>query len=91
MATMNHKKGNRMSFEGKKALVTGASQGIGRVIAKTLADEGAEVIVNCAHSPAKAQAVADEIIAAGGKASVYVCDVSDEAAVKQMSDPLSCE
>ena len=60
-----------MSFEGKKALVTGASQGIGRVIAKTLAAEGAEVIVNCAHSPAKAQSVADEIIAAGGKASVY--------------------
>ena len=40
-----------MSFKGKKALVTGASQGIGRVIAKTLAAEGAEVIVNCAHSP----------------------------------------
>ena len=70
-------------------MVTGASQGIGRVIAKTLAAEGAEVIVNCAHSPAKAQAVADEIIAAGGKASVYVCDVSDEAAVKQMFAKLS--
>ncbi len=78
-----------MSFEGKKALVTGASQGIGRVIAKTLAAEGAEVIVNCAHSPAKAQAVADEIIADGGKASVFVCDVSDEAAVKQMFARLS--
>ena len=78
-----------MSFEGKKALVTGASQGIGRVIAKTLAAEGAEVIVNCAHSPAKAQTVADEIIAAGGKASVFVCDVSDEASVKQMFARLS--
>lgn len=70
-----------MKFAGMKALVTGGSQGIGRVICLELAREGAEVIVNCAHSPAKAQAVADEIVANGGKASVEICDVTDEQAV----------
>lgn len=78
-----------MKFAGKKALVTGGSQGIGRVICLELAKEGAEVIVNCAHSPAKAQAVADEIIAMGGKASVEICDVTDENAVAAMMQKLA--
>lgn len=78
-----------MKFQGKKALVTGGSQGIGRVICLELAKEGAEVIVNCAHNPAKAQAVADEIIALGGKASVEICDVTDEVAVAALMKKLA--
>ena len=50
-----------MSIKGKKALVTGASQGLGRVIAIMLAKEGCHVVINCAHNPQKAEAVASEI------------------------------
>lgn len=71
-------------LDGKKALVTGGSQGIGRVIALALASAGSEVVVNCAHNVANAEKVAAEIKASGGKASVYACDVSDENAVKKM-------
>ena len=75
-------------LEGKKSLVTGGSQGIGRVIALALASAGSEVVVNCAHNVANAEKVAAEIEAAGGKASVYACDVSDENAVKKMFSDL---
>ncbi|MCA9232881.1 MAG: 3-oxoacyl-ACP reductase FabG [Planctomycetales bacterium] len=55
-------------LDGKKALVTGASRGIGRAIALELASEGAAVAVNYQSSDAKAQAVVDEIVKLGGKA-----------------------
>lgn len=77
-----------MPLSGKRAIVTGGSQGIGRVIAIQLAKQGAEVIVNCAHNPKNAQAVVDEIIQNGGKASVKICDISDENKVKQLFDSL---
>ena len=73
---------------GKTALVTGGSQGIGRVIAKELAKDGATVIVNCANNIANAQNVVQEIISAGGKADFYRCNVSDEKAVAKMFDDL---
>ena len=49
-----------MKLEGKKALVTGASRGIGRAIALALAAEGADVVVNYAGSEAAAKEVAAE-------------------------------
>lgn len=73
---------------GKTALVTGGSQGIGRVIALALAEKGCRVVVNCANNPDNAQKVADEIHAKGGTAEVYRCDVSDEKAVEAMFDAL---
>ncbi len=75
-------------LQGKTALVTGGSQGIGRVIALELAKNGCKVIINCANHPDNAQKVADEITAAGGVAGVYPCDVSNEAAVEAMFDKL---
>ncbi len=64
----------------KVALVTGASRGIGSVIAKKLASLGAVVIINYNGSAEKAQEIKKEIEEAGGRAGVYRCDVSDYAA-----------
>lgn len=68
-------------FEGKVAIVTGASRGIGRGIALRLADEGAKVVINHRGSADGAAAVAEEISARGGAALVIQADVSqyDEA------------
>ena len=62
---------------GKIAVVTVASRGIGRAIALKLASEGAAVIVNYNGSEEKALEVKQEIEAAGGRADICQCDVSD--------------
>ena len=82
-------KGERKKFmklEGKKALVTGASRGIGRAIALALAAEGADVVVNYAGSEAAAKAVAAEIEAMGRKALVLQADISSNEAATAMLD-----
>lgn len=66
-----------MMLTGKIAVVTGASRGIGREIAVTLAARGAAVIVNYNGSAAKAEEVVNEIVAAGGQAEAVQCNVSD--------------
>ena len=73
-----------MKLENKKALVTGASRGIGREIALALAREGADVALNYIHSKAAADAVAEEIRAMGRKAFVCQADVSEELPVIDM-------
>jgi len=63
---------NRFDVSGKIALVTGASSGLGRHFAKTLAGEGAKVIL-AARRLERLEALADEIKAAGGEACVHKC------------------
>ncbi len=71
-------------LQGRVALVTGASRGIGRAVALRLAGEGAAVAVNYHSHPAEAEAVVAEICSGGGKAAALRADIADRAAVKAM-------
>lgn len=76
-------------LEGKVALVTGAGRGIGREIALTLAEYGADVIVNYHGSREKAQEVVEQIEQMGRKAVAVQCSVADyEACGKMVTDML---
>ena len=68
-----------MVLNGKVAVVTGASRGIGRAIALILAEKGADVVVNFVGREDAAAAVAGEIRAMGRRALVFQADVSDSA------------
>ena len=73
-----------MKLEGKIALVTGGSRGIGKAIALTLAREGARVAVNYVRDAEGAASVVEEIKANGGEAMQILADVSQEAQVDKM-------
>jgi 3-oxoacyl-[acyl-carrier protein] reductase len=68
---------SRTSLEGRVAIVTGSSRGIGRTIAKELALRGAAVVVNYHKSAAAADEVVSDIQSAGGQAQALQADVSD--------------
>src|SRR5688572_14974977 len=71
-------------LEGKVAVVTGASKGIGASIAVQLAREGAAVIVNYASSKAGADRVVGEITGSGGRAVAVQADLAKEADVRRL-------
>ncbi|RAM51135.1 MAG: beta-ketoacyl-ACP reductase [Hapalosiphonaceae cyanobacterium JJU2] len=69
---------NLQTLQGKVAIVTGASRGIGRAIARELAKVGASVVVNYASSSQAADELVSEIVQAGGSAIALAADVSKE-------------
>ncbi|MCR5837327.1 MAG: 3-oxoacyl-[acyl-carrier-protein] reductase [Lachnospiraceae bacterium] len=73
-------------LEGKVAIVTGASRGIGAAIAKKLSKNGATVIVNYCGSAEAAKKVEEEIIDCGGEAVAVKCDVSNYEECKNFID-----
>ncbi|MFD2613373.1 SDR family NAD(P)-dependent oxidoreductase [Paenibacillus gansuensis] len=73
-------------LKGKVALVTGASQGIGAGIARTMGKAGAKIVVNHLNSPVEAQKVVDDIKSAGGQAIHVHADVTKSDEIAAMFD-----
>jgi NAD(P)-dependent dehydrogenase (short-subunit alcohol dehydrogenase family) len=73
-------------MKGRTAIVTGSGRNIGRAIALSFGRLGANVVVNGHRDRAAADAVVEEIRAAGGEALAHMTDVTDDAAVKGMVD-----
>jgi hypothetical protein len=77
-------------LDGKTALITGASKGLGKAMAFALAEQGAKICL-VSRDKAKLDAVADEIRARGGVAKVFEADVTDEAQVKRMHREIAAD
>jgi len=73
----------KVDLNGKVAIVTGSGRGIGRAIALTFAENGADVVVNC-RTEAEGEKVAEEIKALGRRSLFIKADVSDYAQVKEI-------
>lgn len=73
-----------LNLAGRRALVTGSSQGIGRAIALALAEFGADVMVHCARDVAKAETVRAEIERFGVRSGISVADLADPTAAHKI-------
>lgn len=78
-----------VKLDGKAAIVTGSATGIGRSTALGLAKRGCRVVINYTKSEAEAEETVRTIRAAGSRALLYRCDVSDDRAVRAMV--VACE
>ena len=73
-----------MMLDGKAAIVTGSATGIGRSTALALARQRCNVVINYTRSEAEARATVGDVEAAGAKALLFKCNVSDDAEVRRM-------
>src|SRR5215213_4794948 len=78
------------ALAGKTALITGASKGLGKAMAVALAEAGA-VVALVSRDEAKLHAAAEQIRAAGGRAEIFVADVTDEAQVAALPDAVAAK
>jgi len=78
-------------LEGKKAIVTGGTRGVGKAIALAFAREGADVAINYTHSEDAALAIVDEIQKMGRKGLSFKVDVVNNRQVKEMVDKVVAE
>ena len=79
---------NAGKLDGKKAIITGASRGIGAAIAKKFALEGCEVAILYHNHESEAKELVKNIIESGGKARTYKCDVSDPHSVNLVTSEI---
>lgn len=78
-------------LDGRVALVTGSSRGVGRGVALRLAEEGAAVAVNYRRGAEEAREVVEQIVAKGGRAEAYCAAIDDNAAVDAMVDAVRAD
>jgi len=88
MTAAPHTPADRFRLDGKRALVTGASSGLGEHFARVLAQAGAVVVV-AARRVDRLQVLVQEIVAAGGQASAVALDVTDPASVRSCFDEIA--
>ena len=81
----------KKTLAGQKALVTGASSGIGKAVAVALGKAGADVVVNYRGGEEQAHGVVEEILAYGSRAYVHPADVSNEEQVQAMFQKMLSE
>ena len=78
-------------LDGKVAIITGGSRGLGAVLATTLADQGADIAITYAASADKAESVAEVVRAKGVRALAIRCDQADTSAAKPMVEQVVAE
>src|ERR1700759_5307520 len=72
-------------LKGKTVLITGGSRGLGLVLAREFADEGAQVAI-CARDPVELERARRDLAERGAKALAFPCDVTDRAQVRELVD-----
>ena len=76
---------------GKVALITGASRGIGAAVAQLLAERGADIVINYRSKGSRAEEVAANIVAIGGRAILAQADITNESDVSSMFETVAAE
>ena len=80
-----------MKHQGKVALVTGGTRGIGKAISRRLAEDGADIILNYKSDSATAEETADELRALGRKVWVFQADMRDDKAIRGLAKQVKTE